>query len=299
MPSRRAPLWRTFLSWVFLLLFCLAAPVALVTGWARLVTSDAEAYTRTTGAIAGDPGVQAALADAVAQHVASLIGGENPTASEAVLQRLVVEEVSDATHDVLASPEFATVWEAANRQAFAFLLAELAEGAGEPVDLDLSPLAGPIQAELDARDLDVPADVAISPEDLQFELLDAGTADQIRRVLQQLALISWGSLAGAVLALILAVGLGDERLRVIARAGFGLAVAMVILIALLLVSEGMAAKAAGDGGGDVVLIAIADAVSQGLRVAAICLALVGLVLAGIFAGLSALARSAVRRGVGK
>ena len=73
---------------------------------------------------------------------------------------------------------------------------------------------------------------------------------------------------------------------------------MVALIALLLVAEGVAAKAAGDGGGDVVLIAIADAISQGLRLAAIGLVLGGLVLAGFFAGLSALSRSAIRRGVG-
>lgn len=297
MASRRVPLWRSFLSWLFLLLFCLAAPVALVTGWARLLASDPEAYAQTVSAAADDPRVQEAIAGAVTQKTVAALGGENPTAGEAVLQRLLVEEVSEATRAVLASPEFAEVWEGANRAAYAYLLSELSAGWGQPVDLDLSPLAGPIQAELDAIDVDLPVAVTVTPDDLQIEILDGQTADQLRRASRQLVTVSWGSLAVAIVSLILAVALSGDRPRAIARAGFGLAIAMAVLMALLLVGEQIAAKAAGDGGGDVALIAVTDAVSQGLRVSAIGLALGGLLLAGVFTGVSALTRS-IRRDIG-
>ena len=58
MSERRSPLWRRILTWVFLILFCLAAPVALVTGWARLTIVDEDVYVRTVSRAAGDPRVQ-------------------------------------------------------------------------------------------------------------------------------------------------------------------------------------------------------------------------------------------------
>src|SRR5688572_20008157 len=66
MTERRSPIWRRILSWVFLILFCLAAPVALVTGWARLTVVDEDVYVRTVSRAAGDRSGDAQLPPGIA-----------------------------------------------------------------------------------------------------------------------------------------------------------------------------------------------------------------------------------------
>jgi hypothetical protein len=295
MTRRRAPWWRPALSWLFLILFCLAVPLALLTGWARLTVRDPEIYAQTMRAVADEPRVQQGLADAVTLRSEALLGGENPTASEAIQNRVLAEALGQASAQVAASEEFRDVWEEAHRNAHRLLFDELAQGWGQPVDLDLSPLSGPLQVEVDALGLDLPAELTIDPITLRIEILDADTADRIRRAEQQLDIAFWGSLAAAVVSLNLSIAFAPDRLAAVGRLAFGLAMAMVALMALLLVGQGALAARAGEAGGNAVVIAIADAISQGLRMAAIGLALAGLLLAGMFAGLSSLRGSMVRR----
>jgi hypothetical protein len=66
-------------------------------------------------------------------------------------------------------------------------------------------------------------------------------------------------------------------------------------MALMLVAQTWLAAEAGADGGGVAVGAILDAISQGLRVSTIALALLGLLLAGLCTGLRALRGSATRR----
>jgi hypothetical protein len=198
------------------------------------------------------------------------------------------------TRDVVASEEFHQTWEEANRKAHRFLASELAEGPGQPVTLDLSPLLADIQAQVAAADVDVPPDLALDAEALQIEVLDAATADRVRLGLMRLDLAFTIALAVALLSLILSVGLARDRLAAIGRAGFGLAIAMIGLMALLLVTQGWLSGNAGADGG-VAISAILDAISQGLRVSTVALALLGLLVAGLCTGLRALRGSPTRR----
>ena len=75
---------------------------------------------------------------------------------------------------------------------------------------------------------------------------------------------------------------------------FGLAITMVGLMALMLVAQAWLTGQAGADGG-VAVGAILDAISQGLRVSTVALALLGLLLAGLCTGLRALRGSATRR----
>ncbi|HLL49988.1 MAG TPA: hypothetical protein VK356_04900, partial [Thermomicrobiales bacterium] len=93
---------------------------------------------------------------------------------------------------------------------------------------------------------------------------------------------------------LLSIALAPDRLAALGRAGFGLGVAMIVLMALMVVSQAWLTGAAGDGGG-VAIGAILDAISQGLRLSAVGLALVGLIVAGVFAGLRMLRGSTTRR----
>ena len=199
MSKRLSPIWRRILSWVFLILFCLAVPVALVTGWARLTVVNENVYVKTVGAAAGDPEVQLGISHAVTTRVEERLAGDNPSATEALQSRVVAEALGEVTRGVVASEEFHQTWEEANRKAHRFLASELAEGPGQPVTLDLSPLLADIQAQVAAADVDVPPDLALDAEALQIEVLDAATADRVRRGLMRLDLAFTTALVVALL----------------------------------------------------------------------------------------------------
>jgi hypothetical protein len=288
------PLWRRILSGLLLVLFCLAAPLALVTGWARLVAVDTDAYVQTVRALAQDSRVRDAVAQAVTMRVETALAGENPTATEALQARQATEGLGEATRAVLTSDPFQDAWAAANRNAHRLLVAGLAAGRGQPVTLDFSPLLPRVADEVAARGIDLPPDVTLDASDLRLELLDAATADRIRLALGRLTLTFWTAVIAAAVALVLTVVVAPDRLAALARVGFGLAVAMAAAIALMLVAQTWAASVAG-AGGRVVVAVIVEAISQRLRVAAVGLALAGLLLAGICGGLHALRGSTARR----
>ncbi len=125
-------------------------------------------------------------------------------------------------------------------------------------------------------------------------MLDTETADRVRRGMERLDLAFSTALAVALLSLILSVGLAPDRLAAIGRAGFGLAIAMIGLMALMLVAQAWLTGQAGANGG-VAVGAILDAISQGLRVSTVGLALLGLLVAGLCTGLRTLRGNATRR----
>jgi hypothetical protein len=295
MRARRSPIWRRILSWVFLIVFCLAAPAALVAGWARLTVVDEGVYVRTVGTAADDPRVQLGVSRAVTTRVEATLAGENPSATEALQSRVVAEALGEVTRGVVDSEEFRQTWQASNREAHRFLASEPAQGREQPVTLDFSPLLDDIQAAVAAADVDVPPDLDLDAEALRIEVLDAETADLVRRGIVRLDLAFGTALAVALISLILSVGLARVRLAAIGRAGFGLAIAMVGLMALMLVAQAWLTGEAGADGGGVAVGAILDAISQGLRISTIALAVLGLLLAGLCTGLRALRGSATRR----
>lgn len=291
--ARRAPLWRVLLSLLFLLLFCAAAPVALLAGWAWQATGNSAAYGVTANQAANDARVRESLTDAVTARAERMLAGDNPTATEAVQARAVAEDLGEAVARLAKSATFRDVWAAASRDAYRSLFSGATAGPGTPVVLDLSPLAAPLRAEVERGDFDLPPGFAIDPAELRLELLDGASADRIRLAAARLALAFWLALAVAVVALILSIAVTPNRLAAIARAGFGLTIGMVILIALMVAAQQWAASA-GDAG-PAVLGAILDAISRPLRLGAVALAVFGLLLAALFAGLGALYGGAARR----
>lgn len=294
MTQRGTPLWRRWLAVLCLVLCCLAAPVALVTGWARTILLNEQVYVQTVAPVASHPQLQALLAEAVTEQVVATAVGENPTATQAVQARLLREVVGSASAQVVASPAFASAWAQANAGLYAHLAAGLTAGWGEPVVLDLSPVAADLQAEIDAVRNTLPIDLQIAPQDLRIQVLDATSADAVRRALLTLNQAFVVSMAVVILAAVLSVALAGDRLRALLRLSFGLAVAMIVLIAALLWAQGWTAGMATSPAGAVALRAITETITQSLRLATIIAAVAALVLAGIFAGLGALRGSVAR-----
>ncbi len=295
MPRRSMPVWRRALSVLCLVLCCLAAPVALVTGWARTILLDQDAYVQTVAPVASDAQIQNLLAEAITDRVVTATLGEASTATQAVQARLLREIVGSAALDVLSSPVFATTWRQANAGLYTMLAAGIGAGWGQPVVLDLSPLASELQAEIDAVSDTLPIDLQIAPEDLRVPVLGAATADIVRRALLDLDRAFIISTVLALLGAALGIGLAGDRLRALMRLSFGLAIGATLLIAALLLAQGWAAGQSGSQASAAALEAVLDAATQSLRVASIAAAAVSLLLAALFAGLGALRGSVSRR----
>ena len=288
-------MWRPILAWLLLVLFCLAAPLALAAGWARVTILPTESYAAVVGGLARDAGVQEAIARHSGGLIEQAIRGENPTATAALLAEAAANTVADAVRDVVGSEPFAGYWQEAHRGLHDMLVAPAATDWGRPAVLDLSPVLPLVQDELDERQIDLPDGVTIDAQNLRIRLLDAATADAVRRNAARLALGPWALLAVTALSLVLSIAVAPDRLAALGRAGFGLAIAMVALMLLLVAGQQWVVSAAGTTGGGEVIGAILDASSQGLRVSAVALALLGLLVAGICVGLHTLRRSTARR----
>lgn len=295
MPQRNVPVWRRALSILCLVLCCLAAPVALATGWARTILQSQDAYVRTVAPVANDTQVQNLLAEAVTDRVVTATLGEEATATQAVQARLLREIVGEAALNIVASPAFATTWSQANAGLYTVLASGINAGWGEPVVLDLSPLASELQAEIDAVSSTLPIELEIAPEELRVQVLDAATADTVRSALRDLDRSFFIAAAVALLGALLSIALAGDRLRALMRLCFGLAIGATLLIAALLLGQGWAAGQSGSQASAVALEAILDAATQNLRVASIAAAAISLLLAALFAGLGALRGSVSRR----
>lgn len=282
-------------SLLFLLVFCLALPVALLTGWARLVAVDSGAFAAAMANLAADGRVQGAVGRVVAARVAANVSGDNPTATEALQSRVVGEVVSQAMSGVVESAEFRDIWASTTAGAHQLLATELAANQGQPVVLDFTPLSDNIEAEITALDLELPPDFAFDAENLRIQVFDAPTADRMREAAARVEVVFLVTLAVTLVSLILSLGLAADRLAALTRASFGLTLAMVALIALMLAVQGWVIGETGPEGGAAVAGVILDAISQGVRVAAVGLALLGLVLAGLFTAVRSLGAAAPRR----
>jgi hypothetical protein len=294
MTQRRIPVWRRALSILCLVLCCLAAPVALMTGWARTILLDQDDYLQAVSPVADDVTIQYLVADAVTDQVVTATLGESPTATQAVQARLLRQIVGGAAREVVSSSAFATTWRQANAGLYTALAAGISAGWGESVVLDLSPLATELQVQIDAVSDTLPIELQIAPEDLRVQVLDAATADTVRRALQDLNWVFIVSTVVALLGAALSIGLAGDRLRALMRLSFGLAIGATLLIATLLLAQGWAAGQSGTQASAVALEAIIDSATQSLRVASVAAAAISLLLAAIFAGLGALRGSVSR-----
>lgn len=297
MPRRRTPVWKRALSILCLVLCCLAAPVALVTGWARTILLNQDDYLRTVSPVADDVQIQYLVADAVTDQVVSAALGDTSTATQAVQARLLRQMVGSTAREVISSPAFADTWSQANTGLYTTLADGVAAGWGEPVVLDLSPLAPELQAEIDAISDTLPVELQIDPEDLRVQVLDAETADTVRRALLNLDRAFIASTVVALLGAAFSLALARDRLRALTRLCFGLAIGATVLIAALVLAQGWAAGQSGSQASAAALEAVLDAATQSLRVASIAAVAVSLLLAALFAGLGVL-RGSVSRSAG-
>ncbi|MEU4288130.1 hypothetical protein AB0E63_07895 [Kribbella sp. NPDC026596] len=177
--STRAHRWRAISAAVLITLACVLAPLSATAVWASRQISDTDRYIETVAPLASDPAVQATVANAVTNEIFNAIDiqGITTEALNAIAQQGLPPRVAsnlqalsgplangvqgfirDQVNNFVASPEFANVWQTANRTAHTALVNMLEGNQGgaisaqnDTVTLNLAPIIAQVKERLVAR----------------------------------------------------------------------------------------------------------------------------------------------------
>ena len=252
--------WR----WLLIVVGCVLTPVSLVAVWTHDEVSDTDHFVATAGPLIEDPAVQEALTNRVTTTVFQYVdvqGLADQTIAALAAQRLRPELVArlktftpalatavtgfvrDKVGQVIAGPQFAAAWNQALRVAHQQLVTVLSGDSqsivvqGGTVHLDLAPFIDAAKQRLAAEGLTA---VNVIPE--VHPTIALAPADQLVRAQGAYdALDSLATVLPWITLLVLAAGvyLARVRMRALVGAGLGVAVALVLLAAALLVARSL------------------------------------------------------------
>jgi hypothetical protein len=251
--ARAAGRW---LAAVLLLVLSAVTGVAAVVGvFARTELLDTNSYVETVAPLARDPVVQQAVADRVTDELVTQLDLAGLTQQLAdALQRQGAPEAVDGlvgpvtsgirtfihteVAAVLASDQFAQVWDAANRVAHDELDAVLTTGQGQflsvdgdTVDLDLGAILATVKQRLVGAGLtlvDRVPDISITVPLVTSEQLPA-----VQRWVRLLDTAAWALPLAALALLAGAVAVAPDRRRALLFGAGGLGIGMLLLLAAL------------------------------------------------------------------
>ncbi len=242
--------WRTVLAWILLVVGIVLTPVTLSAVWVRNALLDTDHYVETMAPLARDERIQVALAtkitneifadervqDAIAEQLPDSISFLAAPASEALRQTTY-----NITLKVTQSPQFAKLWDQANRLAHASVERVLT-GSGNiriqtkdgQIVLDLTPIYAKVAEQLDQTSLGITNRLPFNALNKTFVLADISTiqgAQTATRILDATAdVLPWLVLALLVGSIVAA----KDRRRGALRVGVGL------LLVTLLFATGLA-----------------------------------------------------------
>jgi hypothetical protein len=255
-PVVRRSAWWALGSAVLVTLACVLAPISVASVWASTVLSDTDQYVETVAPLADDPAVQKAVADDVTAAVVESLDVDQVTADlldtlasledvpprvAAALPGLAVPITNgvesftrDQVDNVLASPQFAALWEQTNRIAHEQVV-KLLEGneggavsaQGDTITLNLAPVIQEVKQRLVAQGFSLAENIPVV--DRQFVLVQSGSISDAQGFYQLLNTLGvWLPLV--TLALFAGgVALARDRRRTLVKGALGVAGAMIAL----------------------------------------------------------------------
>ena len=322
---RRTALRRTALSFL-LVLGCGLVALSLIAAFVRATVLNTDRYVNTMAPIARSPDVQRAVADkldaAITQRVDfdALLREALPDQTDALAPALaggLQSAIRSRLDAFVASDDFATLWDEANRRAHSRVVALLTTGEskrllleGDTVYLDLGAAVDRVRTGLEERGLDRLA-AAIPPSvDGRVTLLRSEGFVKARKGVD---LIEGLTIVLPILALLCLAGhvaLSRPRRRGLLRVGLGLVVTALLLLAVVGIVRSLYLDAIDqqvlprDAAADIfdALIALLRVGLRVIAVVAIVVALLALVL-GRTDAIATRSRAALRgarssRGVG-
>ena len=243
-------------SAVLVVLACVLAPLSVTSVWANRIISNTDQYVKTVEPLVRDPAVQAALTDEVTQAVLDNIDVQGVTkdALDALarqrgvpssvaaaipgLQLALVNGVNGFVHDqvakIVASDQFAQVWDAVNRAAhdqIVRLLSGEQGGAvtaqGDTVTLNLAPVIAQVKRALVDQGFSLADKVpTVNKTFVLVQSKSVTHAQGAYKLLEKLGV--WLP----IIALVLLLGgvlLARDRRRALMLGGLGVAASMIVL----------------------------------------------------------------------
>ena len=267
-PSSRRSRGRgwTVLAAVLIVLGCLMAPLAVVSGWAKSTLTDTDTFVATYAPLASDPGIQGFVVDqateainqnlVTGQYITDVIDGikalgTGPRASAALdaLKEPATQGlqtvIRNGVEDFVGSEAFAQSWERALRVSHTQLLATLnndpqalvAAQSDGTIGIQLGPIVEDVKAALLARGLSIAS--RIPPVDRTIPIAQSEQIPTIQAAYR--AVIALGSWLPWVALIFLAAGVLVARRRSVALvwAALGLALSMLLLVLGFTIGRGL------------------------------------------------------------
>jgi hypothetical protein len=256
----------TVLAAVLIVLGCLMAPLAVVSGWAKSTLTDTDTFVATYAPLAHSPEVQSFVVDRAAeaidqnvnieQYITDVIDGikelgTRPRASAALdalkepATQGVQTVIRDGIEDFVASEAFAQSWERALRVSHTQLLATMnndpqalvAAQSDGTIGIQLGPIVEDIKAALLARGLSIAS--RIPPVDRTIPIAQSNQIPTIQAAYR--AIIAVGSWLPWVALIFLAAGVLVARRRSVALvwAALGLGMSMLLLVLGFTIGRGL------------------------------------------------------------
>ena len=237
--------WRRVLAWVALVLGCLVLLIANVALFARILIFDTDTFADTLAPEHPDEEVIAGVADTLSDRIVTA------TAVEDRIQELtprdnalVAATVADAAENiidntvrtVMRSDRFRDLWREVVERAHGRFVALIEGDDREPVTLDLRPAVERVDQSLEDRGIDLIDDATVD----QVGEVVALRRSQIEDVRETLDLVRRLVVVLPIVGLVLiaaAVALAPDRRRMLARAGVGIVVAMVLTAVALRITR--------------------------------------------------------------
>jgi hypothetical protein len=246
--KKRLPFWRRFLVGLLVVLSVVVVPLAGLSVWVRNLVLDTDRYVDTVAPLARNE----AVTNLVADRLTTRLFREVDVAAEAKdalperaqflagpISTGVETFVREAATRVLASEQFATVWENANRRAHALVVEAL---TGEEknvaikngkVVLNLSGVIDEVVKRLDERGVTVFDSLAKDQKNLQVTLFDAVQLEKARSAVHLFDRLRVVLVVLVFVFLGVALILSGNRRRTLIRWGIGIVIAMGITAGLL------------------------------------------------------------------
>ena len=235
---------RTIAAVTVTVLAVLLAAMAVDAFWLHDRIFNTEHFVESLAPLPQDPAVSTAIATKTVEVLGANSSAESKVA-EVLPDRLaflapnvmglVEERVFDATQRLVASDAFASVWtkglEVLHSRVIGILDGDPSQPTEGGIGIDLGGTAGLVQAELEARGIDLFADIETDVGEIVF--IQADMLAGPREIANVFQTGVWVLPIVALLVLGLAILIDKDRLRPIQYFGFGMAIAVLVSLAAI------------------------------------------------------------------
>lgn len=235
---------RRRLGRVFLVIGAVLAPITMTSLFVRNIVLDTDRYVETVSPLGSDPAIRAAAVTRItdtlmgAIDVQSIVENRLPGPLQVIatpVETAIRTTVSDTADQILASEQFSTIWDAANRIAHANIRSLLTESRvielpnGRLV-IDLTAVVAEVRALLVDRGLDFFAPIPITQLTAGLELFDAEALQEAQTAVRIMRTVVWVLVVLTLVCFVAAIALATDRRKAVAHVGAALAIGTALLV---------------------------------------------------------------------